>query len=270
MSAGKPQQRANPFLDVTPPGRRPPSWIAKHKSPTLDLRSLKPAPLPREFLDAVQAEVVLSAQRLDESAALQRGGRAPSEFPARASEVPRRESSHTPARTGAPSVHAPRRAAEPSAPLASVPPPPQPQLSPELRVAVEHALENLVHARNLVLETTAGQLAELAATIARRVIAHELSVSPETVRLLVDEGLAALERDERVLVRMGDGFASERAELFAHLNNQGGKVEVVIDPTLGHFGCVVETEHGWVDESIETRLAALLQELRSDSEPAAE
>jgi hypothetical protein len=264
-----PKPGASPFLDVTPPGRKAPSWIAKHKAPSLDLHSLKPAPIPQEFVDAVQAEVALNANRLEESVALQRATRPPSERP------PRNERSRIPitGRASASSMPMPSAkrtlGSEPSSPFAAqvvqVPTASPPAINEEAREALRQAIENLVHARSMVLQTAAGQLAELAATIARRVISHELSVNPGLVRNLVDEGLRALEREDRVLVRVGPGFAEEQPQLLRQFGTEGGSFDVVVDETLSHFGCVVETEHGWVDESIETRLAALLQELRSDS-----
>jgi Flagellar assembly protein FliH len=262
----KPHHGTSPFLDVTPPGRKAPSWIAKHRAPALDLHSLKAAPIPQEFLDAVQAEVALSATKLEESVALQRATRPPSELPpkterGRVALTSRSNGSSTPAAKRA-------LGSEPSSPFAAqLSPLSTPQMSEETREALRQAIENLVHARSMVLQTAAGQLAELAATIARRVISHELGVNPAIVRKLVDEGLQALEREDRVLVRVGPGFAEEQPHLLEQFGTEGGHVDVVVDATLSHFGCVVETEHGWVDESIESRLAALLQELRSDSVP---
>jgi flagellar biosynthesis/type III secretory pathway protein FliH len=140
--------------------------------------------------------------------------------------------------------------------------PPHPD--PEAMEAMRLAIDNLVHARSVVFETAAAQIAELAATIARRVISTELSLRPEIVRKLVDEGLRALEREDHLLIRLGGGFAEQQARLVEDFQSQGEQVEVIVDPTLSTFGCVVETDHGWVDESVESRLAALLHELRSD------
>lgn len=139
------------------------------------------------------------------------------------------------------------------------------EVTDEARRLVHDALLDLANARAVLYETAAHQLAELATTIARRVIAHELSLNPAIVRNLVEEGMHALERQDRLFVRVGREFASLRDVLAAQLAGQSEHVDVVVDPTLADYGCVVETEHGWVDESVETRLATLLQALHADS-----
>ena len=47
----------------------------------------------------------------------------------------------------------------------------------------------------------------------------------------------------------------------AHFSNAGTMIDVTLDTTLPPYGCVVETEVGSVDESIETRLSTLLESL---------
>jgi flagellar biosynthesis/type III secretory pathway protein FliH len=46
--------------------------------------------------------------------------------------------------------------------------------------------------------------------------------------------------------------------LVAHYAAMGTLIDVIVDDTLPAYGCVVETDVGSVDESIDSRLAALL------------
>ena len=138
----------------------------------------------------------------------------------------------------------------------------------ELSHAFEEAVELLGQERQRVFEATASQLAELAAVIARRVIAREISLHPELVCDLVREGLEALGKHDRVLVRLGSGFESQRSSLAQRLGDRGSRVEVRVESNLPEHACLVETELGQVDESVETRLATLLHALRPDSQPA--
>ena len=116
-----------------------------------------------------------------------------------------------------------------------------------------------------MLEQTASQLGELATIIARRVIAHEISLNPNIVAGLVSEGLSALGAHDRVLVRVGSAFEAARENLARRLADRGAHAEVRFDSSLSEYGCVVETELGRVDESIESRIATLLQALRPES-----
>jgi flagellar biosynthesis/type III secretory pathway protein FliH len=145
---------------------------------------------------------------------------------------------------------------------------PEPSVDPELLHAFEEAVELLGQERQRVFEQTASQLAELAAVIARRVIAREISLHPQLVYDLVREGLEALGKHDRLVVRLGRGFENERAALEQRLQERESRVEVRVEPNLPEFACLVETELGQVDESVESRLATLLHALRPDSQPA--
>ena len=143
----------------------------------------------------------------------------------------------------------------------------EPEPDPRLVEALMGAIEQVMQSRAEVLAQTASQLAELAVMIARRVIARELSIGAEVVHSLVAEGLDALGNHDRVLVRLGGGFAELREDVQSRLLRNGASCEVRVDMSLAKWGCVVETELGRVDESVESRLATLLQALKPDSNP---
>lgn len=233
------------FAQVPTTARRQPSWLPSSQRQRRESPSLKPPRLPAEFVDAVR-------QELGEMPAQERRSLRPSEAVAAPPRPP----------TMPPPDQFP--ALEPN-PITSVP---AAVLDPELTHAFEEAVDLLTHERQRVFEQTASQLAELAAVIARRVIAREISLHPALVFDLVREGLEALGKHDRVLVRLGQGFESQRATLEQRLMDRGSRAEVRIEPQLPEHACLVETELGQVDESVETRLATLLHALRPDSQPA--
>lgn len=233
------------FADVTPSNRRCPSWIAKQHKPT-QVEAPKTARLPREFLAAFQREIQSASE-------VPPGG-----LPPRGEFEPDREL--------ASSVRHEAPKSRPS----SLPPAPSPEPAgpdPRMLEGLTQAIEQVVQVRADVLAQTASQLAELAVMIARRVIARELSISPNVVHGLVSEGLDALGAHDRVVVRLGAGFSDLREEVQARLLRGGAACEVRVDGALAQWGCVVETELGSVDESVESRLATLLQALKPDSNP---
>jgi hypothetical protein len=231
------------FAQVPTAARRQPSWLpsaqrsaAKRESP-----SLKPPRLPSEFVDAVR-------QELGEMPVQERRSVRPSEA-VRPPTLPPLDA--FPATEPRPLT---------AAPVATV--------DPELTHAFEEAVSLLIHERQRVFEQTASQLAELAAVIARRVIAREISLHPQLVFDLVREGLEALGKHDRVVIRLGRGFEGQRAALEQRLLDRGSRAEVRVEPQLPDHACLVETDLGQVDESVETRLATLLHALRPDSQPA--
>jgi hypothetical protein len=233
------------FAQVPATARRQPSWLpsAQRASSKRESPSLKPPRLPAEFVDAVRQEL----------------GEMPQ--PERRSMRPSEASVARPPTMPPPDAFA---AVEPGPLTVAL----QPIVDPELTHAFEEAVELLIHERQRVFEQTASQLAELAAVIARRVIAREISLHPELVCDLVREGLDALGKHDRVVIRLGQGFEGQRAMLEQRLLDRGGRAEVRVEPQLAEHACLVETELGQVDESVETRLATLLHALRPDSQPA--
>jgi Flagellar assembly protein FliH len=226
------------FTNVSQERERLPSWMPaarRRVAKKEETPSLAPPRVPSEFVDAIR-------QELD---------------PDRASRPPRASERARPA-TQPVSLAPPAVAAEPA--------PPQFIVDPEATAAFERAVELLVSERARVLEQTAGQLGELATIIARRVIAHEISLKPGLIAGLVREGLEALGAHDRVLVRVGRGFEQARNDLEQRLADRGAHAEVRFDPSLDEYGCVVETELGSVDESIESRITTLLNALKPDSD----
>lgn len=239
-------QRAK-FAEVGSSARKVPSWLpggsAVNERRSDAGSSLRPPKLPSEFVDAVRSE-------LDHEYAARARKSLPAEPLLRRSEMP---APAMPAAAPAAAAGEPQRVQEPAAP------------DPRLTAAFEQALSLLAHERERLLTDTAVQVAELALLIARRVIARELTLDPMTVRELVREGIEALGQHDRVVVRLGSSFASTREALEAELKLDGGSFEVRVDSSLGDYGCVVETDLGQVDESVESRLQTLLLALNPDS-----
>jgi flagellar assembly protein FliH len=161
------------------------------------------------------------------------------------------------------SLRAPHGNSEPTPP--SIPIRESPALDRELVDAFQRAIEELGTARALVFQETEDQAARLALRIAERVIAREVEIRPSIVLGLVREGLAVLGERDRVLVRVGSGFEAAAQALEAEARSQAGGFEVLVDPSLGRHGCIVETHLGRVDESIESRIASLVAALLEDS-----
>ena len=255
-----PAARRAQFTDVSPerPLRKP-RWLSPREStmpppagpapsaPRHDLTpSLRPAPVPREFVQAVRKEL-----------------RA---FPSVAPPAP----------PAPPAPHELARGLAETATLADqmarvlrpseLPAPPEPRLDPGMERAFRAAIEEMAVARSRVLEAAGSQLAMLAAVIARRVIARELSMAPEILEDLVREGLEALAEQDKVRIRVGRGFVGAVDGLERQLAVRGSEFRVFVEDGLDDYACVVETELGQVDESVEKRLEKLLEALKPDSE----
>lgn len=148
----------------------------------------------------------------------------------------------------------------------------------EHAAAAEHVIEapidwqqsvaDLAAQHAKVMRAAERDLVDLAAAIARRVIGRELTVPLDVIASMAREGIEALAARDRVIVRVSAGLGAAAAEeLRARLAERAPGCEVRLDAELGEGGCVVETQHGRVDESIEERLSRVLAAL---AEPGSE
>ncbi len=136
-----------------------------------------------------------------------------------------------------------------------------PRAEEEAVLAIKAAIERFAEERARALAEGERELCELVRVICRRVLLREVSLSSSVVEALIQEGLAALGRADRVNVRLGPFFADALEHISENLRHLGIQCTVVIDTHVGAHGCIVETELGRVDESVETRLAVLLSSL---------
>jgi flagellar assembly protein FliH len=140
------------------------------------------------------------------------------------------------------------------------------QVLRESQTAILEAVQTLVSAHERLTEELSHRSVELAILVARRVVARELRTQPDIVTDLVREGLEVLNVRDRVRVHLGSEFAVLKDELVAHFSAAGTMIDANLDSTLPAYGCVVETEVGSVDESIESRLDTLLEALATKRE----
>jgi flagellar assembly protein FliH len=140
----------------------------------------------------------------------------------------------------------------------------------ELLDRLAASIELLAGERTRILARAEGELVELASAIARRVVGHELKIDPTLVVDLAVEGIDALGKGERLSVHIGDlGDDAAMEAIGARLAALAPQCQIVRDPMLPRGGCVVKTEYGTVDESLESRLDRVLAALSTVSGEAA-
>lgn len=233
--------RAVRFADITPGRRKTPSWVAPPRGDAgVQVVTLRPPRVPSGLEPAggelEGADPDVSEMRL--AAAVEAPPTAPQAEPAPAAPVAERRSD-----TFIDEI--------------------APAVDDEALATLTRAVREITTLRDEIFATTEQQLVELVGLVVRRVVAREVSVNPRLLRGLVREGLEALGAHDRVAVRIGPGFADVRRELETELSQEGTHCAVSVDASLDRFACIVQTELGQVDESVESRLSALLDALAS-------
>lgn len=136
-----------------------------------------------------------------------------------------------------------------------------PRAEEEAVAAITAAITEFAAERARALAAAEKELIQLVKVICRRVVLQEVRSNPLLVEGLVQEGIEALGRNDRVTVKLGPFFADSLETISEHLKNKAIDCVVLIDPGVGKHGCQLTTELGSVDESLEARLNLLLDGL---------
>ena len=108
------------------------------------------------------------------------------------------------------------------------------------------------------------QTVELAAKIAEKILRREMADENELLRVWMEEALVAMRdaRDVRVLVHPDDfAVAGRFLSGLAKSVPQAASVEVIPDPEVSLGGCVVRSNHGQIDQQLETQLQRLVDQI---------
>jgi flagellar assembly protein FliH len=124
---------------------------------------------------------------------------------------------------------------------------------------VAQTLTDLSSLRETLIQQTERQMVQLALTIARRIVYREVSLDPELIAAMAHVALKKLgtaspatirlnPEDYTVITRDGERWG-------------GAQVTVVPDPAITRGGCLVESEFGRIDASIDHQFEEMTRAL---------
>ncbi len=155
------------------------------------------------------------------------------------------------------------RPAEPEAEPAPVEPHP-PQVSADSLERVQRLLHEVVTSfgrqRNQLLQQLKPGLVKLAMAVARQIVGRELSADEDAVKRVMETALGELGRSGRVVARVSPEDAPvlrEAIEQDQWAPPPMVELEIVADASVTRGGCVLESDYGQVDATIETQIAEL-------------
>ena len=114
-------------------------------------------------------------------------------------------------------------------------------------------LEELGTLRDEVMRQTERQLVELALAIARRVLHREVSIAPELAGALAHVALERLGPSAPAVIRLHPDDYSTVTGQGSDLSN-GRAVKVLPDPAVARGGCLVESDFGNIDASVDAQV----------------
>ena len=125
----------------------------------------------------------------------------------------------------------------------------------------KESLEKLAKARKELqdsLKSYEAELVSLAFQIGASIAMRELSEKPESIGEIVQKALERIGESSEVVVKLNP---KDLAALKESGEFEGQGVELVSSPTVKRGGCIVETEKGVVDATLETRIREIAESL---------
>lgn len=132
------------------------------------------------------------------------------------------------------------------------------------------ALEEISRLRTRLLQGSRGDMLRLVLAIAQQVVGVEVSVNRDAILTTIDRALREAVRSDAYQIRVHPDdllAATERKPLFLASISTLKNIIFHPDPAITRGGCLVESELGEVDATIEQQLAELRRVLLSDLEP---
>jgi flagellar assembly protein FliH len=127
---------------------------------------------------------------------------------------------------------------------------------------VAQTIEELGGLRQTLIQETERQMVQLALTLARRVVHREVTLDPELAAALAHVALERLGTTVPATIRLNPEDYTIVAQDGARWG--GATVTVVPDPSIARGGCLVESEFGSVDATIERQFDELSRALFGD------
>ena len=133
-----------------------------------------------------------------------------------------------------------------------------------LRPALNAVVAELHAARGEWLEHWRSAAIRVAVAVAERIVRRELSADPTISEAWVTEALELSVASSDITVRLSPTdyeHLRDHAESVAASLGRVGEARVVADENVSPGGCRVDTQHGSIDQRLETQLERLTEEL---------
>ncbi|MFK7778865.1 MAG: FliH/SctL family protein [Gimesia sp.] len=131
---------------------------------------------------------------------------------------------------------------------------------PAMQAAVEGLKQEKINWRR-IWDATA---LEVCLSVAEKIVRHELKSRPESVRAMMGEALKLASGTQHLRFHMNPADVAQLGEgTKAFITQLTGcqSCEIIEDESISSGGCIVETQHGTIDATIEAQLDRISQEL---------
>ncbi len=129
---------------------------------------------------------------------------------------------------------------------------------------LEKLIEKIGLEGNRILPKYEAQMVELSLAMARHIIGEEVKTGPEAVLSCIRSAMEKVIEGSRVHIHLNpDDMQLIEGKIEKHIRPAGGhQVDMVSDASIDKGGCLIETEFGLVDATMDSRWRAIEKEMR--------
>ncbi len=135
--------------------------------------------------------------------------------------------------------------------------------------SLQSILGDIDRLREDILKNSSEDMIRLIIAIARQVIRTEISIQPEIIVNTLGEALQVAVRSDECVVRIHpddlEFVSSAKADFMSRINDLKN-ISIETDPRISRGGCVIESDYGKVDATVETQLEEIYQHLSASSD----
>ena len=121
-------------------------------------------------------------------------------------------------------------------------------------------LEQLKNIRQEIHQAIEKEVVQLALSIAKKIVCHEVKTNEETVVCVAREALSRVENPGQIKIKLNPTdlqFIQETKSQFSHLLQNVDSIRFEAEDSIQSGGCVIETDMGDIDARIEKQFQAI-------------
>jgi flagellar assembly protein FliH len=137
--------------------------------------------------------------------------------------------------------------------------------------SLNQTLGQLENIRKEIHQEIEKEVAQLALSIARKIVCHEVKTTQETVTCIAREALSRVDNPAKIKIKLNPDdlqFIKDTQSQFSHFLQDVDNIRFVAEESIQSGGCLIETDRGDIDARIEKQFQAIEESFQTQFEQA--
>jgi flagellar assembly protein FliH len=135
--------------------------------------------------------------------------------------------------------------------------------------SLSQALAQLENIRQEIYQEIEKEVTQLALSIARKIVCHEVKTTQETVTCVARKALSRVDNPGKIKIKLNPGdlqFIKDTQGQLSHFLDNVDKIRFEAEESIQSGGCLIETDRGDIDARIEKQFQAIEESFRTQFE----